>query len=243
MNKSPYEVLGVPTTATDDEIKAAYRKLAKKYHPDLNGGSAAAEAKMREINEAYNILIKHKGEPQQQSYGAYGQSGQYAGYGSGQQYSYGGYRGTGNANPFGYGFDEFFRSNQRQQYTTYATYTEMNPQLKSVEDALADRNAARARQILSGIMNRTAAWYYWSAMTDVMQGNRVSALNNAKAAVQMKGDEPAFQSLYDQLRAGGRGYQQTGTMQGFMGGLCNNSCLTCLAINIACNCCCRGACC
>ena len=59
--RDPYEVLGIPQTATDDEIKAAYRKLAKKYHPDLNGGSAEAEARMKEVTEAYNILIKHKG--------------------------------------------------------------------------------------------------------------------------------------------------------------------------------------
>ena len=48
----PFAVLGVSSSATEDEIKSAYRKLAKKYHPDLNPGDKAAEAKMREINEA-----------------------------------------------------------------------------------------------------------------------------------------------------------------------------------------------
>ena len=51
-----YEILGIEKNADAGKIKSAYRKLAKKYHPDTNSGDAVAEQKFKEVTEAYNIL-------------------------------------------------------------------------------------------------------------------------------------------------------------------------------------------
>lgn len=71
--KNPYEVLGIKQNATEKEIKAAYKKLVRKYHPDQyanNPLSDLAEEKLKEINEAYDSLMKNKGtnDYQNQSY-------------------------------------------------------------------------------------------------------------------------------------------------------------------------------
>jgi len=54
--KDYYEVLGVPSTATEKDLTRAYRKLAKQYHPDANPGDAAAEERFKEVQGAYDVL-------------------------------------------------------------------------------------------------------------------------------------------------------------------------------------------
>ncbi|MDD3302181.1 MAG: molecular chaperone DnaJ [Candidatus Gracilibacteria bacterium] len=71
-NKDYYNTLGVEKTATDDELKKAYRKLAMQYHPDRNGGDKEAETKFKEINEAYGVLSDPSKRKQYDTYGTVG---------------------------------------------------------------------------------------------------------------------------------------------------------------------------
>ena len=74
-----YEVLGLQKGASDDEIKKAYRKLAKKYHPDLNPGDKEAEKKMKEVNGAYEVLSDAEKKARYDQYGFAGIDPNYAG--------------------------------------------------------------------------------------------------------------------------------------------------------------------
>lgn len=124
MINDPYAVLGVSPGASEDEIKTAYRKLAKKYHPDLNPGNAEAARKMNEINAAYD-RIKN---PQSYNQNTYGGANSYSGtnpYGN----PYGNRQG-GTYYTYTYTYDPF-RGFYRQQGPGQNGYQQSNQQQNS----------------------------------------------------------------------------------------------------------------
>ncbi|MFP4458154.1 MAG: molecular chaperone DnaJ [Candidatus Zixiibacteriota bacterium] len=124
-SKDFYKILGVSENADDDEIKKAFRKLAKKYHPDSNKDDPDAEKKFQEINEAYQVLKdkeKRAEYDQMRKYGAYGgfggggASGQRRSYrSSGQSFDFGDIFGKGFGNIFGDMFSQNAQSTGQRQ--------------------------------------------------------------------------------------------------------------------------------
>ena len=80
MIDDPYKILGVSRDATDDEIKRAYRQLAKKYHPDRNPGDAEAAKKMQQVNAAYEQIKNPEKAQSSTGYGGYSSYDPFGGY-------------------------------------------------------------------------------------------------------------------------------------------------------------------
>ncbi|MBI4125960.1 MAG: DnaJ domain-containing protein [Deltaproteobacteria bacterium] len=131
--KDYYQILGLARGATDKEIKEAYRRLAKKYHPDVNKGEKAAEEKFKEISEAYNVLSDAKQRQQYDMFGAgpFGGAGAGpGGFGGGRGFDFRGFQGGTNAGDLGDLFNELFnmggvrRGPVHQEWRGYGAQTE-----------------------------------------------------------------------------------------------------------------------
>lgn len=264
MDRSPYEVLGVSEGASQDEVKKAYRKLARKYHPDLNPGDAEAARKMVEINEAYQRIMNPSkfaredarratsnpygsaSQPGQGSYsspfgGAYGTSAR----GSQGQ---GGAYGSPSGNPYGwstqdFSWEEFFGfggpgagGDPRSIHPEASAFDS-----DEVRNAINLINAGRyhdAARIMAGIPSggRNARWYYIASLANYGAGNEVLGYEQIRKAVQLEPGNAEYRRALRAFQQPSQAYQQQSSERGFTRGNANGMVTCCLGL-VALNCC------
>ncbi|MDR2136607.1 MAG: DnaJ domain-containing protein [Treponema sp.] len=193
----PYSILGISPGASDEELTQAYRRLAKKYHPDINPGNKTAELKMREVNAAYEQIKKQKNGSANYEQADYGRQAENQGRGD---------------DPFGGGFEfwfggfgDFFSGERGQR----------NPELYQARILVENGRYSDALRILSKLPNRNAEWYFYSALANMGAGNRVSALTHAREAVRLEPENGQYRQLLNQFERGSFAYRQAGEHRGF----------------------------
>lgn len=241
MVQDPYKVLGLSYGASEEEVTKAYRKLAKKYHPDLNPNDPSAAQKMSEINAAYEQIKSGKASAGTGGYGNYNQGG----YGAYGQRNYGGYQNGPNSgqNQNG-GFDPFgdFDFGGFGPFGGYTyTYRQSSSPFDTVRHYIRNNCYAEALNVLNGITERTAEWYYYSAVANYNIGNKVTALSHAKIAVQMEPENAEYKRVLDLMNSGGKVYSRE--RNGYGGARpfrIGNICLYYFIFQALCFCCCNN---
>ena len=209
--RDPYSVLGVSPNATDEEIKKAYRRLSRKYHPDANINNpdkAAAEERFKEVQAAYDQIVKAK-ENHTSAYGYDDRS-----------YNQGGAHGQ---NPFG-GFGGF-GGYQSGRTTGQDAQTQ---HLNAAMDYLSHGYYKEAMNVLNDISEHSARWYYLHAMANRGLGNMVNAKEDAKMAHQLEPGNTEYAQFASAMENGTDWYADMGRVYGgqvYQSNECS-SCLT-----------------
>ena len=169
MFDDPYRVLGLEPGASEEEVKKAYRQLAKKYHPDMNPGDAHAAQMMNDINAAYDQI---KNPPRQTT----------------TQHAY---------DPFAGWYQQNTSSaSQSSEFQTARHYVQNG----SYQEAVYVLNQIPEAQ-------RTAEWYYLSAIVQANLGNRVLAFEYINTACSMEPDNRQYQAARQQIQHFGQVYE------------------------------------
>ena len=268
---NPYDVLGVRPDASEDEIKKAYKALSRKYHPDANinnPNKEQAEEKFKQVQQAYSQIMdarKHGangyggssyGSGTYGGYGSgYGNSGSYGSGNSGGSGSYGS-NGSGGYNSGGFGDQDFggfdfggfgnfggFGTGYggAGNYGNSSNMSEDEMHMRAAANYINNQHYAEALNVLNTISNKTAAWYYYSAIANKGVGNNVQALEHASMASSMEPNNATYRQLVRTFESGGSWYTSRQSSYGGMPTIiCSNPLLACCLANLCCNASCAG---
>ena len=195
--RDPYQVLGVPSTATDEEVKKAYRDLARKYHPDNyhdNPLADLAQERMKEINEAYEAVQSQR---KVQSSGGYSAGGQ----------RYGGQ---------GYGYQSGYQNGYQGGYTS---------RYQRVRMAISSGDLNLAEELLNAQSDHDAEWNFLKGAICYRRGWLDEARRYYQTAVTMAPDNPEYQRALDILEGRGTAYRPEGYGDVTTGACGDSSCL------------------
>lgn len=174
MTDDPYSILGIKPGASEDEIKKAYKKMARKYHPDLNGNSKEAEAMMKKVNEAYDVLINKKS------------------YSSSSSSSSSSER----ENPFYWYYNSGYSSYSSSAFNEdeFAARYGSGPSIERAKVLFNSRQFGRCLSELNRFPReqRTAEWYFISAMAKRNTGNSYESYADLKKACEMDPDNAEY---------------------------------------------------
>jgi molecular chaperone DnaJ len=189
MAKNPYEVLGLKPGASEDEIKAAYRELVKKYHPDRyqnNPLSDLAEEKMREINEAYETLMAGSKGPKNRS--------------GGTQYGPGSSRGY--AGGASYGASGTYSGDDQSEF-------------REIRKSIDRGDLRDAESRLNRVGTRNAEWHYLFGVMNIRRGWMNEGLNELQVAVNMDPQNYEYRNTLNSVMSQSNGYRANSYQQGY----------------------------
>ena len=170
----PYQILGVPETASDEEVKRAYRELARKYHPDNyhdNPLADLAQEKMKDINAAYEQITKMRSGAKSGGHSSAGTSGSYSGYG-------------------GY----------QQQYSSQSSSG--SSVLQQVRIAINTGNISRAEALLANYSDHNAEWNFLRGAVCYRRGWMDEAKRYYQTACQMDPGNAEYRQALEFMERG-----------------------------------------
>ena len=196
--RNPYEVLEVREGASQEEIKVAYKKLVKKYHPDQyanNPLSDLAQEKIKEINEAYDTLTKNTSYNSSQSQGKSQRTQQNQNY-------------------------QNYQQNTGSQYGGTTNYNEIRRNIDM-------NNINTAEQMLDKIINRDAEWNYLKGVISLKKGWYDQAFRYITVANSLEPNNVEYRNTLNNLNVRTNAYRDQGNYRGYnqsssFCGICSN---------------------